>query len=182
MPNFDPNCTLCSETPGFVASELGNMVECTCVLKNLVLSYLTPVYANSKYMSKFNPVHIEGKNVWAVSKSSETFKSMIKSYLLNTGMRLKHQTTTPFEIINCFLGSGNDMERWRTDVLVILMGSDPPNKMYGTLLQNLIESRIRLGVQTLIHTKIPITSPGFVDTYSKSLSEFIRENFQRVDA
>lgn len=166
MKLANPNCPECNGT-GFLEKEHGGS-ECPCVLKNRALGYLTPEYASALYTKTLNVERLEGKDLFIFQAGN--YKGLVKSYLLNTGMRFSHLTGTAYDIMQAYLGlsgEGNWQRYQNVDFLVLIMQLDPPNRSYTEVVGSMIKSRHRMGKRTWIIARDMHDSTSFKQAYGQ---------------
>lgn len=168
----DPNCEICSGTG--VAVREGARRECTCVLRKRAQHYLTPVYTEAKWRHD-HKVDPWLRNVLYVGDLS-TFKSHVKSVLLNTGMKYTHETVTPQDVVDRFVSSDGreSFNALRTaDVLCLVFITDPRNREYERLLSYVIDSRHMTGRFTWVYSERPPANVNWTQLYGDKLAQKI---------
>ena len=165
-------CPKCQGT-GYQPLETGGISECMCKLRERALKYLTPVYAEENYITKLNADLLKGN---FILNSSQNPKSLIKSFLLNSGMIYTHQTVSAYDIIQAYLTNSEEKlyNHYRdVGMLVVFLIRDPKNVAYGQVISSLLQSRILSKKITWIVTQNPIHSEDFKRMYGSDLSEFL---------
>ena len=106
---LDPDCPICHGTG--VMQDNDRYLECTCLLRQRVLHYLTPTYGlGIAWDPNFEPQPYVGKGVCIrndVDLPFQRFRQLaygaIKSFLINTHRRYSHRTLTPYRSSARFL-------------------------------------------------------------------------------
>ena len=138
----DNKCSICSGS-GCMDFK-GRKTVCECIIRRKAKQYLGPLYADIKYTS-FTTFDGKNKFVYFEKDPIDRFRSLVKSYLLFHNIRLSHKSTLPYEIVQNFLTDHEIIkygELIEVDFLVIYYISDPPNKLYGDLIQSILERRV----------------------------------------
>lgn len=177
----DADCADCHGS-GWITEARGRR-ECNCVLKQRALQYLTPTYADAKYMRNFVPTAVRGNNILIAGASQAAYKSLIKSYLLNTGMTLKHRTVTAYEVMQAYLTNserGDFSALASVDLLILYLAHDPHNRSYANVLGSLIERRDFERKDTWIYTPHKITDSAFTHLYSDEFAKWVATKFTQM--
>ena len=181
----DPNCEICKGLGYEPTAFRGTRRKCVCLLKKEVPIYLTPVYANAKYIDTFQVDSVVNKDILMMSCPQPQFKSFFKSFLLNTGMKYSHQTVFAHDVMQAYL-SRDDENAYtalsRFDILVIFLVIDPPNKAYAQILISLLEKRAMHGRVSWIFSQNELKSEKFQNLYSSEFAEFVESKFIRLKA
>lgn len=175
----NPDCEVCKHNPGAMKKE-GRWVECVCILKQRAQEYLTPAYATAKYIKKLNVSKLEGKNILVDSDEPSSFKALVKSFLLNTGMQYAHITCTGHEVLQRYLRNkdeGGYDALSEIPLLIFYLVLDPYSRRYGDMIASILENRKLRGLPTLVYSSFPIKSKTFLDRYTSLLSDFLQDNF-----
>ena len=152
--------------------------ECPCVLKNRALNYLTPEYASALYTKTMNVARLEGKDLFMFP--SGNYKTLVKSFLLNTGMRYTHSTVSAYDIMQAYLGQAGEgvwQRLQNVDLLVLIMQLDPPNRAYTEVVGSMIQSRNRIGKRTWAVARDSYDSTSFKQAYGMIGEVFAECNF-----
>lgn len=165
---------------GYVLSADTQQRKCSCLLKQEALHYLTPTYAEAKYMKEFDPKPLAGKNILLQSNPQALYKSIFKSFLLNTGMKYSHATVSGYDVMQAYLTNTDGSEFTRQselDVLLLYLVADPMNRSYSNVITSLIQKRTFNQKATWVYTPSKISDAIFTNLYGQELSEFINKNF-----
>ena len=146
-------------------------VECTCGLRLRAKRYLGQEYGPEiTWVRKYDWEKWD-QSVLAISPV-EIFKQHVKSALLCSGMIWSHLTVSPYDIVDRCFGMGEEkgkMDRYqellKTDVLIVIFHSDPPNKTYGDILTSVVERREYEKKKTWVCSVQAIESAEFVKKY-----------------
>jgi hypothetical protein len=176
----DPKCSVCKG--------LGKMkfkkkeTVCECILRKQAKNYLGPLYANVPYSTviKFDV----WKNIFLCFDmcSKECFRSIVKSYLLYKNMKVTHKHIMPNNIIECYFeDSFNKLLRdvSEIDFLTIFFISDPSNRLYGELIEMILDRRMLYNKITWLFFKDNYEETWFSGRYSNSLQKYLLDNFER---
>lgn len=178
---FDKECSICRGL-GYLSKDK-EIIPCDCLLIKKARDYLGPMYCDYPYSTKIN---------WGVFKNflsfggfkRDTFKSIVKSFLLSSGLKIKYMSITPMEIIDVYFENKiNDIfkELSKIEFLIIYFGSDTKNKLYEDYLYSVIDKRILYNLKTWIYNDLSFSDPKFIEIYSKKISNLILSNFIQVD-
>ena len=168
---------------GYIIQD-GKRVECLCMLKARAQNYLTPTYVNSKYMRDFNVTPLVDQNILLDTVSQEYYKSLVKSFLLNTGMKYKHLTVTGYDLLQAYLNNSETglFEYYsKIDLVFIYLAFDPKCNSYGIIITSLLEKRSLYKKPTWIFSNMSINSNAFLERYGDKLSEYCKKNFIEVN-
>ena len=168
---------------GYVTVD-GKKVECLCQLKAKAQTYLTPTYVNAKYLRDLNVTPFLGKNILLDTVPQEQFKSLFKSFILNTGMKFKHMTVTGYDCLQAYLTNteAHIFDQYvHIDLLVLYLAYDPRCNSYGTIFTTLLEKRSLVKRPTWIYSNTSINSNIFLEKYGDKLVNYCRENFIQVN-
>lgn len=174
-----PDCDVCKQTPGIMKKD-GRWIECVCILKQRAQEYLTPAYATARYIKKLNVSKLEGKNILVDSDEPSSFKALVKSFLLNTGMQYPHITCTGHEVLQRYLRNKDERgfdELSTVPLLIFYLVLDPYSKRYGDMITSILENRKLKKLSTIMYSSFPIKSKTFLDRYTSLLSGFLQDNF-----
>lgn len=108
------------------------------------------------------------------------FKSYVKSFLLNSGMRYTHRTVTPQEIISAYVsneGRADFNHLKQVQLLILYVHIDPPNRQYGTIMTSIIEERKLRGLPTWLYTPGSVSTTSFGNIYSPEFQALITGSF-----
>ena len=178
----DPACTSCQGS-GYVKPEGRTaFVKCGCIVKQEALQYLTDVYAGASYVKQFNPAQMQQHKLLRFEAAPQTtFKTCVKSFLLNTGMKYSHATVSAQDVLHAYLKS-SELPDWRklssVDLLILYLVTDPKNGSYGRIMESLVESRNRHGLATWVYSKHPVSSPAFSESYQREFATYVSEHFR----
>lgn len=159
-------------------------LKCNCLLKQEALHYITPTYADAKYIKAFDPGPMLGKKILIHNESQALYKSIFKSFLLNTGMKYTHATASGYEVMQAYLTNTESQEYTRLsnlDLLALYLVADPFNRAYSNVLISLIQKRDFSKKATWLYTPYKITDPIFTNLYGQELSTFVSENFTALN-
>lgn len=180
LPRIRPlaDCPECKGT-GFTAQENGRQgQQCLCVLKQEALRYLGDIYASASFIKTLDVTPLVGKNLLLQDKTQTQFKSIVKSFLLNTAMRNSHSTASGYDVVQAYLTNSDSNEFTRlksVDLLVLYLNADPNNKAYGNILTSLINDRMFKNRHTWIYTPAPVKSAQFRFTYGEDFANFVSD-------
>lgn len=175
---LDPDCPICHGTG--VMLEDSRLLECTCLLRQRVLYYLTPTYGlEIAWDPNFQTQPYIGKDVCIRNDADLPFQRFrqlaygaIKSFLINTHRRYSHRTLTPYEVFRA-LFDGHDAaglaELTRNiDVLILVLNGDdqPVKRMYEFQIPWLIRKRRENAVPTWIVLGQALDSGAFESSYA----------------
>jgi len=162
----------------------GRNRKCDCVIKAEAIGYLTPLYAGAQYLKHLDPRSLRGSDILIQRYPMSSFKSLAKSFLLNTGMQLSHRSLSGYEIIQAYLDFSGESEKFsdfvRPDLLILLLGFDPPNKLYGKVLTALLKQRELQDRKTWIYTTAPLSAVAFRDTYTAAFVDLVAKQFREI--
>ena len=179
----DVDCPKCGGSPGLMSSGDGRKIKCICILVQEAKQYLTPVYANAKYIKSFKAQELIGKNMLIDSVPQMAFKAVIKSFLLNTGMRYSHITATAYDILQAYLtDTEHRLFKSMAEVqyLIIFLVADPRNRSYGDIIVSLLEKRANYGLTTILYSSKHVGHCDFRAAYSDKLTKFLEDHFTRL--
>ncbi|MBF0527428.1 MAG: hypothetical protein HQK56_20285 [Deltaproteobacteria bacterium] len=154
--------------------------ECSCKLKARALEYLTPMYADARYYKELDTSKLLNKNIYCKTNDKHAFKTAVKSFLLNTGMKFKHLTVTPYDLLQLYLRDAEDKGFSRLfgiDYIFIMFIADPKNGHYGNIISSLLESRDLRGTKTWIFSEKNLESDAFIKAYSQELSDIFKRTY-----
>ncbi len=188
---LDSACPTCHGTG--VMTEGGRSLECTCLLRQRVLHYLTPQYGpaiswNPNFPAepyRHKDVFIENTDRLPVSQFRELAFAAVKSFLLVTGQQFSHRTLRPYEIFRQLFNTTDtqtfdDLSK-RVQLLVFLFGGDDaPRSSYQTQIPWLIRLRRDHGVCTWLISTMPVSSSLFNERYPgvrEPLLDCIKDGF-----
>lgn len=161
----------------------GAVHECQHILREKAIAYLTPYYADSSYMNSLDVEQLRDKNLTFINNAQ--FKTVVKSFLLGTGMVYSHRSATAYEILQAYLTNSDDREFTKmgdVDLLFIYLSQDPKNGHYGQIISSLIINRNMKGKKTWINSRNPLNSPDFVRMYGGELETTLNElKFNKVN-
>lgn len=155
-------------------------LKCACLLKQEALYYLTSTYAEAKYIKEFDPKPLLGKNLLLQTTKQGLYKSVFKSFLLNTGMRFSHDTVSGYDVMQAYLtnSESNEFTRLSTlDTLMLYLVADPMNRSYSNVLTSLIQKRTFNQKATWVYTPYKIKEGIFTNLYGVELAEYLDTNF-----
>lgn len=190
------DCPLCVDTPGFMKESDGKLYECHCILVQRAMDYLTPRYAHAPLIAELKTENIWGKyfvnltssvdfksvpGVPPVKISPQEFKSIIKSYLINTGMKIKHNTVDAGDIIKSHFMAEKDKLSFYADIvepdlLIIEFFTDSPNKLNFSIFHGLIKKRISERKYTWLYTHSIPGTKQFIASYSQEFSDYLEKD------
>jgi len=176
----DPNCTSCHGS-GFISLESGAHQRCTCLLRQHALHYLTPTYASANYFQSLNVTPMLNRNLLLEEMPQSLFKQTVKSFLLNTAMKLSHMTCSGYEVIQGYLTNreSNLYTRMQNvDLLILYLVQDPRNRSHAEVMIALIEHRILHNLPTWVYTQHKTRSESFTSIYQIDLHNFLTKKFQ----
>lgn len=184
----DPSCSICTGSGHMREDGENDLVECLCVLKKRAQKYLSPHYINSKWDHSFDPIPYKNKNILLQEISIQEYKNIMKSFLLSSGMlgrkaseEIKYQTVPAYQLLIYYFSNSVSFELSKLETIpfvVIPLCTETPNKLYGIIIQALIEKRIFNNLPTWIYSSDGIDSDKFIALFGKKLTEFIKENFE----
>lgn len=154
----------------------GAVHECTHILREKAIAYLTPIYADSAFSGSLDVKQLEGKNLTFINNGK--FKLVVKSYLLGTGMIYSHKSASAYDILQAYLTNSEDREFTRmadVDLLFIYLSQDPRNGHYGQIISSLLQTRNLKGKKTWINSRHPINSSDFIKMYGGELEGTLTE-------
>ena len=139
--------------------------------------YLTPLYANATYSKGLNVKALEGQNLLFQNLLPGLFRSVFKSYVLNTGMVRVHRTLSGFEVMQSYLdredGGAGYLKLFDLDFLVLYLVGDPNNREYSAVLCSLLEGRKSRGRNTWVYAGGDVKSEWFRGLYGVGLSDYL---------
>lgn len=166
-----PDCPCCRGSG--VVREARGLLECTCLLRQRAVHYLTPRYGPGiTWDADFDPKAYQGRDViirnparLSIPQFRQAAYSAVKSFLLTTGMRLSHSTLTPYDVFRHLFKTDDtqalhELSR-ALDVLVLIFEGDEPRETYATQLPWLIRKRRDEGVATWLLLAIDTTDDRF---------------------
>jgi hypothetical protein len=178
----DAQCPECKGR-GYVAVGNGVSKECVCFIRAYAKAYLTPFYATAKYVyvkDQEIPRLESAKRVLFDNTSVVDFQSTVKTYLIDTGLKLPHTTRSAFEIVMAYVDNGGNADvpisflGLRTvPFLIVYFHNDPKNSSYSQVLCNLLNSRALNNVTTWVHSLHPVRNSVFTNLYGDLLSSFL---------
>jgi hypothetical protein len=177
MSNNIKECSLCKGLGYFLKEK--EIISCDCILVKKARDYLGPMYQNYPYSNKIQWDKFRNF-LGFVGFNRNDFKSLVKSFLLSSGLKLKHISTTPLEIIDAYFDyKENDIfkELSRVDFLIIYFGPIYKNKWYDDCLYSILDRRILYNRKTWIHTESSFSNSNFIETYSEKVCSLITSNF-----
>jgi hypothetical protein len=177
--------------------EAGRLYECTCLLRQRILHYLTPQYGPGidwdtdfpaqQYLN--HDVLIENITNQPMAQFRRSAFATIKSFLLLTGCQFSHRTVRPWDIFLQYL-DGSDRRGFETltsriQLLVIVLNGDDPRreKNYPREIPWLIRKRHDQNLFTWVVSSIPLNEPLFEKRYaglSEPLAACIEDSFVRL--
>jgi hypothetical protein len=182
--NLDPACPICLGS-GVMEGE-ARRLECTCLLRQRVVHYLTPQYGckigwddnfqTQPYLHK--DVLIENTRKLPVGHFRQSAFAAIKAFLLLTGMQFSHRTVRPYDIFRQLFDTKDtqgfeDLSR-RVQLLVLFIeGNDSRKNSYQQELPWLIRRRRDAGVFTWIVSAIPLGEKEFSKCYPNLLGPLL---------
>jgi len=112
----------------------------------------------------------------------DNFKSLVKSFLLLTGMKYSHNTVTGGEVCEAYFDREVGLRAYtRPDLLILVLGRDGKSGAYRTVLPSLLTQRVDIGNKmTFIFSYTPLKSHKFSDSYGTDLVEIIDSSFNPV--
>lgn len=163
---------------GYITESDGSKRECSCVLKARAIHRLTPTYASAKFVRTLQTEKWEHRNVLVEDCTLETFKTIFKTFFLNTGIKYRHETYSSFDIFQSYVGNSEiKMEHLRdVELLNICCISDAKYSNFGDVLTTLIKSRTLKGRYTWLYSPVPVKSQDFMDIYGTELTSYIKED------
>ena len=176
-------CDKCEDS-GYIIVD-NKYVECVCQLENKVRKYLTHYYrpTSVQYRKNFNAEKYDKTNILIDRMSEDEFKSYVKSFLLNTGMKYKHATVDTDCIFHNWWTKNQIpayMELQNMPFLIISLKDIIKNKFSAGVIKDLLEKRAFERNFSWIFCKFPVDSQKFYETYSKDTAEYIQNHFQRI--
>lgn len=176
-----PDCTDCGGM-GQVRPEGAKAYhKCGCVLVQEAHQYLTTTYKGATYIKALNYKDFLKKiNYRFEGMPTSRFKSYVKSFLLNSGMRFTHRTVTPQEIITAYVssdGKSDFVNMKQVQLLILFVHIDPPNRQYGSIMTSIIEERKLRGLPTWLYTPGSVSTTAFGNTYSPEFQALITGSF-----
>lgn len=173
----DPDCSTCKGS-GIVFEDGGEANECSCMLIKRVRQYLTPVYVDAKWKKEMKADKMEGNN-YIMSGTKAEYKAIVKSFLLNTGMKYQHCTVFGNSLFQYYF-AGSTSPEWKSlcddfPFVILYLGDDPPNKLYGQVFINFMEKRAMRKLPTWIYSSRLMKSEGFIQKYSLEFVEYLKK-------
>lgn len=179
------NVEYCGECDhGYIMRD-GKKMECLCVLKARAREYLTSTYMDAKYDRGVDPSVLEHRNILMDTVSQPYFKSLVKSFLLNTGMKYRHITVTAYDCLQAYLTNSETHlfdSYGKIDFLVLYLAFDPRCSSYGVITTSLLEKRAMNKLPTWIFSNYSISSGVFLEKYGDNLSSYCKKNFIQVQS
>ncbi|MFL5281925.1 MAG: hypothetical protein ACJ8AW_13285 [Rhodopila sp.] len=191
----DPDCSICHGTG--VMREDGRLLECTCLLRQRVLHYLTPTFGvGIAWDADFQPQPYVGNDVLLSNDGNLPFQRFrqlaygaIKSFLINTHLQYSHRTLTPYELFRALYDGHDaaglaDLIRNINILVLVLSGDDPPAKHnYQFQIPWLLRKRRENAVPTWIVLGPALDSVAFKSCYGglcKPLATCLAEGFIKL--
>lgn len=131
-------------------------------------------------MKEFDPSLLIEKDILISSCPQSLYKSIFKSFLLNTGMRYRHLTLSGYDIMQAYLTNTDQQDFTRAsevDILLLYLTADPFNRAYSNVITSLIQKRRFNSFSTWIYTPHRIKEGAFTALYGSELAEFIDTKF-----
>lgn len=176
-----PDCPECRGTGAVTLAE-GRRQKCVCILKQEAQRYLTPTYADARYIKTLDTQPLMGKNI-LIPGDLSTLKSLVKSFLLNTAMKYQHETKSGYDVMQAYLNNSETAEfsnLCRVDFLVLYLVVDPFNRSYSNVLCSLLEKRAYYNIPTWVYSPTPVHTEKFRGLYGEEFAETIRLKFQAL--
>jgi hypothetical protein len=178
--NPDRDCVVCKGS-GHMSFK-GRRAICECIIRKKVKEYLGSLYADIPYAMDLN--FDDNKATYFESSLLGKFKSLVKSFLIYHKLKLKHMSVFPQDIIQYYVTDGDEAKSKLSDLteidfLVIFFIKDPPNKLYGEIIESILEKRLIYNKITWLYCKDDCKESWFTERYSLDLSNYIVGNFNR---
>ena len=77
-----------------------DFVKCGCVIRQEGIEYLTQVYKDAKYIKNLG---VSDKNMVFEDYYASKFKSIAKTFLINSAMNCSHKTLSGYQIFQIYL-------------------------------------------------------------------------------
>lgn len=175
----DDNCLICKGN-GHMQFK-GHKTICECIVRKKVKEYLGSLYAEMPY-SSLDGLNIKNKSLCFEGCLMERFKSLVKSFLLYNQLKLTHMSVLPDDIIQYYVTNGDEAkqkfrELSEVDFLVIYFDVDPPNRLYGEMIESILKKRIMFDRFSWLYFVGKYSEFWFTDRYSNALREYLDKNF-----
>lgn len=175
----DDNCLIC-KGDGHMQFK-GHKTICECIVRKKVKEYLGSLYAEMPYTSLEN-LTIKNKFVCFENCSMESFKSLVKSFLLQNQLKLTHRSVLPDDIVQYYVTDGEEAkQRFRelseVDFLVIYFDVDPPNKLYGEMIESILKKRVMFDRFSWLYFVGNYGDIWFTERYSNRLKKYLDKDF-----
>jgi hypothetical protein len=179
----DPACPICGGL-GTVEVSQRQRRDCECVIRARAIRYLTPAYAGERWIKSMKVESIEGGMQLLIQDTTDpVFKTLVKSFLLNTGMRYDHETATGYDVIQGWIRNGETgmLSRYQTVPLLLLrLAGDYRNAAYSETLVPLLQERLQMGLRTWVFVPFGVKRDQFAQNYQAEVQRYIVENFSIV--
>ncbi len=176
----EPDCLVCKGSGEMLYK--GDKIVCECIIRKHAKEYLGFLYADMPYSTTIKFDKWKGMFLCFDMCSVEHFKSIVKSYLLHKNMKLTHKHLMPNYIVDDYFDDRFNKllkELTEIDFLTIYFRSDPTNRLYGELIEIILDRRILYKKPTWLFFKENFEKDWFEIKYSKSLEEYLLKNFER---
>lgn len=183
IPMPDKNCSICKGSGRMHFKE--KKTVCECVVRKAAKNYLGPLYAEVQYTKKLNFGGTD-RFVCFERSSLEKFKALVKSFLLHHKLKLTHMSVFPQDIIQYYVTDGEVAKQrfgglTEVDFLVIYFIKDPPNKLYGDILESILEKRVIFDKITWLYCIDSYEEFWFTMKYGKELCDFLNDKFFKFE-
>jgi hypothetical protein len=174
-------CDICNGT-GVTPED----VSCKCEygrLREWVIKYLTPRYRvpSDNSFDKF-PVETFLKNYFIEGANKQRFKALVRNVLFRSECKYSHMTLSGYEFLqDYYLNKDEDSPKnigdlWdKPDLLILILGYDPPNAHFSAALEALIYERVERGKWTWVNSRHPLDSEHFTKVYDIDLWNSFKE-------
>ncbi|WP_038934301.1 hypothetical protein [Bradyrhizobium japonicum] len=153
-------------------------------MKQEALRYLSDIYSGASYIRTLDPTPLlDTKKLRFDNVAQGRFKMVVKSFLLNTGMKFTHSTASGYDIVQAYLTNTDEMlfDRAKAvDLLILYLVSDPKNGHYGNILTSLIEARDLRNKHTWLFSLTTPDSPSFRSTYQPEFADYVGKQFTAI--
>lgn len=173
----DKNCQVCGGSGCMLFKD--RQTICECIIRKKVKDYLGPLYAKGPYADDLN---FDENNIAICFEKCDLnkFKSLVKSFLLYHKLKVTHKSVFPQDIIQYYVTDGSEAKQnlsslTEVDLLVVYFIQDPPNKLYGEMIEGILEKRRIFNKVTWIYSTDKIGDIWFTEKYSYSLSQYLNK-------
>lgn len=174
------HCAQCRGTGHILVD--GNVHECPHVLRDKAIEYLTPVYEQALYSRDLDVRPLKDKSLLIVNNMKA--KTLVKSFLLNTGMIYSHKSVSAYDILQAYL-TNSESRDWtallNVDLLFIYLIQDPKNGHYGQIIGSLLHAREQQGKKSWVIARNDLNTTDSIRMYGNEIQDTLQElKFVRI--